>query len=81
MIELKKCPFCGGEPVKESCDRIISIGCKKCRYYRSFWGVITPIKHDVIVSKHDGKVEYYNPNAHEEADEAWNRRAYESGTS
>lgn len=72
--ELRPCPFCGGEPYEDSCDRIIEIGCRKCNYHRWWHGLITPVEHKVKVNA----LEYYNPNAHEEATEDWNRRVYEA---
>ena len=81
MAELKKCPFCGGEAEKWSCDRLITISCKKCNYTRSFNGLVSNKKTDVPVVYEGGIVsdtEFYNRYAHEEAIEAWNNRATEA---
>ena len=68
--ELKPCPFCGGEAYFDAVDRIINIGCDVCKYHRHWRGLITTEQHEVRVNE----CEYYNPKAHEEAIEAWNRR-------
>lgn len=73
MTELKPCPFCGGKADWSACDRLITIGCKQCGYERGFKGLLTTLEHKVKVNDS----EYYNPNAHEEAIEAWNRRVSE----
>lgn len=81
MKELKPCPFCGEQPYVNSYDRLITIGCKKCFYYRSFHGLVqneidtgVPIIYEGgIVSDH----EWYDKDAHKKAVEAWNRRAYD----
>lgn len=78
---LRECPFCGGEAEKWSCDRLITISCKKCNYTRNFNGLVSNKKTDVPVVYEGGIVsdsEFYNRYAHEEAIEAWNNRAIES---
>ena len=79
MIELKPCPFCGGEPFTQYYDRLIVIGCKPCGYRRSFHGLVqSEINTGVPVVYKGGKVsdhEWYDQFAHEKAHEAWNRRA------
>ena len=77
MIELKPCPFCGGEAYIWVCDRLINIGCKKCDYHLSFNSYLTPEKTDVSVKYSDGTIstfEWFNGNAKNEAIEKWNRR-------
>lgn len=69
---LKPCPFCGGEVYFDAVDRIINIGCDVCMCHRCWRGLITPEPHEVRVNEY----EYYNPKAHEEAIEAWNRREF-----
>lgn len=76
--DLKPCPFCGGEAYIESCDRIINIGCRKCRYHLYFDGLVTTVPHGMPISEPDSAVpEYYNPRAHEDAADVWNHRAGE----
>lgn len=79
---LKSCPFCGGKPYYEACDVLITIGCKKCNYNRSFSGLLsskkTPVEVPVklidgTVKYHDTKL-YYHRNAHELAVIGWNKR-------
>lgn len=73
---LKPCPFCGGEAYIESCDRIINIGCRECKFHLHFNGVLTTVPHGNPVSDaRSAVIEYYNPRAHKEAAEAWNRRS------
>ena len=78
MAELKPCPFCGGEPFKDSCDRLIRIGCKVCNYNRAFHGLVqSEIDTGIPIRYADGKTstdEWYDQHAHERAAEAWNRR-------
>ncbi len=77
-MELKPCPFCGGEPYIDACDRLISIGCKPCGYRRSFHGLVqSEIDTGVPIVYKGGKVsdsEWYDQFAHEKAIESWNRR-------
>ena len=78
---LRECPFCGGEAEKWSCDRLITISCKKCNYTRNFNGLVSNKKTDVPVVYEGGIVsdsEFYNRYAHEEAIEAWNNRSTET---
>jgi len=84
---LSPCPFCGAEPKKDSWDRGISIGCGPCGYSRSFGGLLqsahspTPItqyKNDdgsIRVVAPENAKEFYHYLAHEQAAEAWNKRA------
>ena len=44
---LKPCPFCGGPPYEESCDRLIIIGCEECDYHMSFPGLVGTKKTDI----------------------------------
>lgn len=76
-VKLKPCPFCGGEAIMWSCDRLIEISCKPCKFSRSFQGLIGNKKTDVPVVYEGGIVseyEFYNKDAYEEAIEAWNTR-------
>lgn len=76
-MTLKPCPFCGNEPEVFSCDRLIQIGCNKCKYERSFDGVIGNKITKVPVRYADGTIsttEFYNKNAHKEAERLWNMR-------
>lgn len=76
--DLKPCPFCGSLPKWWSCDRLIQITCEKCKYTRSFPGIVGTKKTKVPIVYTDGKVsetEFYNQFAYEEAIAAWNRRA------
>lgn len=79
MDELKPCPFCGGKPYIDSCDRLINIGCKPCGYTRYFYGLVqSDHKTDVVVSYNQNTnepLEWYDPNAYKHACEEWNRRA------
>lgn len=73
--ELKNCPFCNNKAYMESCDRLITIGCKECNYRMAFNGLLTTKKTDVVASYSNGEPwEYYNENAYEEAVEKWNTR-------
>lgn len=78
-VNLKPCPFCGGEAKIWSCDRLILIGCATCNYERSFHGLVqSEIETAVPIRYDDGTVsdhEWYDSQAHEKAVEAWNRRA------
>ena len=74
-IELKPCPFCGGEAYIESYDRLINIGCLKCRFHLHFDGILTTVPHGNPVNALSAVPEYINTRAYEEAAEAWNRRA------
>ena len=73
------CPFCGGDPYIDSCDRFIKIGCEPCGYYRYFPGLVqSDHTTNVVVgtSKQTGKpIEWYEKDAYELAIDAWNRRA------
>lgn len=77
-LNLLPCPFCGGEPTATSCDRIITIGCNRCGYHRSFHGLVqSEIDTGVPIVYKGGKVsgyEWYDKDAHERAAQSWNRR-------
>lgn len=81
--QLKPCPFCGGKPFVDSCDRLIEIGCKSCGYYRVFHGIIqSEFQTGVAIPYSDGTIsgdEWYDKDANEKAIEAWNNRAGEAG--
>lgn len=76
---LKGCPFCGGEPHVESCDRLIQIGCKKCNYSRHWHGLVqSDIITDVIAtysSESKKPIEWYDKNAYVTAANEWNKRS------
>ena len=75
--KLLPCPFCGGEVEYWSCDRLIQIECKVCKYHRLFNGLISNKKTDVPVVYKGGIVsdtEFYNRYATEEAIASWNTR-------
>ena len=78
---LKACPFCGGEPYMESCDRLINIGCKACGYHRSFHGLVqNKIVTNVVASYKAGTnmtepLEWYDKDAYDRAAKEWNKRA------
>lgn len=77
---LKKCPFCGGQPFYESCDRLIRIGCDNCKFYMPFHGIVqSEILTDVIVSVNEiGEAcEWYDKDAHDKAVLKWNTRSEE----
>ena len=77
--KLLPCPFCGGEPYIDSCDRLIRIGCEPCGYFRGFHGLcqsefVTPVVS--ATDKNTGEpIEWYDKDAYQRAAEAWNRRA------
>lgn len=75
---LKRCPFCGGEPYVDSCDRLIQIGCKRCDYHRYFHGLVqNEIVTDVVASYKKGTeepLEWYDKDAYDKAGAAWNER-------
>jgi len=86
MKDILPCPFCGKAPNVDTCDRLISIGCKTCGYSRGFPGLLQQIINDKpIPYRHDdGTIgpaidpknqEYYHYDAHEKATETWNLRA------
>ncbi|MFC4275531.1 Lar family restriction alleviation protein [Achromobacter aloeverae] len=68
---LKPCPFCGGEPVIDACDRLIAIKCETCRYSRAFSGLLQTKESSVRISDQ----EFYHKDAHEQAIASWNTRA------
>lgn len=76
---VKPCPFCGGEPYIDSCDRLILIGCNLCGFSRYFHGLVqSEVNTGIPIVYKGGKVsdsEWYDQFAHEKAVEAWNRRA------
>lgn len=69
-VDLKPCPFCGGVPYVESCDRLIQIGCNVCKFTIYDYGLITPIMTPVKVNS----TEFFNYKAHKEIEKRWNRR-------
>lgn len=69
-VDLKPCPFCGGVPYEDSCDRLIQIGCDVCNFNIYGYGLLTPIMTPVKVNS----TEFYNYKAHEEIEKRWNRR-------
>lgn len=75
---LKPCPFCGGEPHAESCDRLIQIGCAKCNFYRSWHGLVQgQIVTNVVAiysSKTGEPTHWYDKDAYVRAAEDWNTR-------
>lgn len=77
-MALKPCPFCGGQPYIDSCDRLINIGCEVCGYHRYFHGLVqSELITDVVVSrsKQNGlPQEWYDKDAYEKAVAFWNRR-------
>lgn len=79
MDKLKPCPFCGGEPYIDSCDRLIRICCEPCGYDRAFHGLVqSEIETPVVASYKKGTkepLEWYDKDAYEKAVDAWNRRA------
>ena len=76
MSELKKCPFCGGEPFYDAVDVLIRIGCKVCGYSRAWKGLITSVPHGDPINKPESAcLLYYNKDAKQEAIDAWNKRA------
>ena len=80
---LLSCPFCGGEPYIDSCDRIINIGCEPCGYKRYFHGLVqSDIETGVVasISSNTGEpLEWYDRDAYQKAVDGWNRR-YKGGT-
>lgn len=79
MIELKPCPFCGGEAAV-FCERKsdypymmipvfavkCSVGCEKCGIY---------FRQNSVISRAEYIAPVTNRDRYEEAVEAWNRRA------
>lgn len=80
MVELKPCPFCGGE-ASASCERkanhlyMVSmpiftiecrVGCEKCGIY---------FRQNSVISRAEYRAPVTNRDRYEEAAEAWNRRA------
>lgn len=80
MIELKSCPFCGGE-ASASCERKVKllyavsmpifaiecrVGCEKCGIY---------FRQNSVISRAEYIAPVTNRDRYEEAVEAWNRRA------
>lgn len=79
MVELKPCPFCGGEAaVFVNANRTIrymmipvfavkcSVGCEKCGIY---------FRQNSVISRAEYRAPVTNRDRYEEAVEAWNRRA------
>lgn len=78
MIELKSCPFCGGEAAV-FCERKsdypymmipvfavkCSVGCEKCGIY---------FRQNSVISRAEYRAPVTNRDRYEEAVEAWNRR-------
>ena len=81
MSELKPCPFCGGEAYEFACDRLIEIGCDRCKFHLSFHGIVqSEINTGVPIVYSGGKksdYEWYDKNARLKAAEAWNRRVHD----
>lgn len=77
MIELKCCPFCGGEA--EVSDVLCfykdgkSIRCKKC-FARSMFVLIDSPKVNLFTNEVDESTRYTPEQAAEKAAETWNRR-------
>lgn len=78
--ELKDCPFCGGKPVMETYQTLVSILCDQCGVARAFRG---PLSGARTVPLHTGSAqcrfthpqEDYSHQAIEDAVVAWNSRA------
>ena len=77
--KLLPCPFCGGEPYIDSCDRIINIGCEPCKYHRYFHGLVQSDEVTAVVASRGSKtgepLEWYDKDAYQKAIDGWNRRA------
>lgn len=81
------CPFCGGIPIFDPCDRLITIKCDPCGYRRSFPGLLQRTPSNVPILTYRGAdgqpydipleecTEWYHADAHEKAIAAWNIRA------
>lgn len=88
---LKPCPFCGAEVTRETCDRLITIGCEPCGYRRPFPGLLSTTPNDKPIleyRKADGTIdkispeeaiEFYHSDASERAEEEWNKRSDDKG--
>lgn len=77
--KLLPCPFCGGSPYIDSCDRIINIGCSACGYHRYFHGLVQNDYETAVVASYKKgtkePLEWYDKDAYQKAADAWNVRA------
>lgn len=90
MNNLSCCPFCGSVPIVSAYDRGISISCERCKYSRSFPGLLQRVESAVPISQYrnaageieqvepDKVKEWYHSDAHEKAEAEWNKRYTES---
>lgn len=80
-VELKPCPFCGGEAELRHgnlyVDRVVLVRCTKCHARTDFVWIDHPsIK--ASTGKLDESTRYTEQQAIDKATEAWNRRAGET---
>ena len=77
--ELKECPWCGNRPYIDVNDRIITIGCYRCQYSRSFNSFISINPTNVMLPNQESAIrpEYYQSHATEVAAKVWNARKEE----
>lgn len=72
-MEMKPCPFCGGQFADQSCDRLIIFRCKPCGYDRGFPGLLQTDESPVPIPG-TGLQEYYHSDAKEKAIQKMNQR-------
>ena len=76
--KLKPCPFCGGKANVEECDYVIQISCPKCKFTRSFRGLVQSEVNTGVPVRYTGGIisstEWYDCDAERNAINRWNER-------